>query len=96
MILHNTVSDLISFQFVSTVKRSEFLGAHKNVHDLGPAIIVTAVPKEEATYRLPKINQNIRHVMVHTTLSNLMERESQHHLMIISHLSRHLICRLRR
>jgi len=74
MILHNTVSDLISFQFVSTVKRSEFLGAHKNVHDLGPAIIVTAVPKEEATYRLPKINQSIRHVMVHTTLSNLMER----------------------
>lgn len=73
-VIHNTVSDLISFQFVSTVKRSEFLGEHKNIHDLGPAIIVTAVPKEETTYRLPKINQNIRHVMVHTTLSNLMAR----------------------
>ena len=70
----NEVSDLISFQFVSSVRRSEFLGEHKNVHDLGPAIIVSAVPKRETTYRVPKIHQTIRHVMVHTTLSNLMER----------------------
>lgn len=74
IVIRNEVSDLISFQFVSTVKRSEFLGERRNVHDLGPAIIVTAVPNTETTYRLPKINETIRHVMVHTTLSNLLER----------------------
>lgn len=74
IIMHNRVEDLISFQFVSTVKRSEFLGDRKNVHDLGPAIIVSAVPNTEATYRLPKTNETIRHVVIYTTLSNLMER----------------------
>jgi AraC-like DNA-binding protein len=73
-VIRNDVADLISFQFVSTVKRSEFLGERKNVHDLGPAIIVSAVPQKETTYRLPRINQPIRHVVVHTTLSNLMDR----------------------
>lgn len=74
VIISNQVSDLISFQFVSTVKRAEFLGESRNVHDLGPAIIVTAVPKPETTYRVPRVNQAIRHVMVHTTLSNVMQR----------------------
>jgi AraC-like DNA-binding protein len=73
-VIRNDVADLISFQFVSTVKRSEFLGERKNVHDLGPAIIVSALPQLETTYRLPRINQPIRHVVVHTTLSNLMDR----------------------
>jgi AraC-like DNA-binding protein len=73
-VIRNEVSDLISFQFVSTVRRSEFLGERKNVHDLGPAIIVTAIPNTETTYRLPRINEPIRHVMLHSTLSNLMER----------------------
>jgi AraC-like DNA-binding protein len=73
-VIRNEVADLLSFQFVSTVKRSEFLGEHKNLHELGPAIIVTAIPKAEVTYRLPKIQQPIRHVMLHTTLSSLMAR----------------------
>ena len=79
VVIRNQVSDLISFQFVSTVARSELLGERRNVHDLGPAIIVSAIPKSEVTYRLPKINQSIRHVMVHTTLSNVMERMSEPH-----------------
>jgi AraC-like DNA-binding protein len=74
VIIRNRVSDLISFQFVSTVKRSEFLGKRKNVHDLGPALLVSAIPRPETTYRVPKTNVQIRHVMIHTTLSNLMER----------------------
>ena len=73
-VIRNEVADLISFQFVSTVRRAEFLGEQRNVHDLGPAIIVTAIPNPEITYRLPRINEPIRHVMLHTTLSNLMER----------------------
>jgi AraC-like DNA-binding protein len=72
--IRNQVADIISFQFVSTVKRSEFLGKRKNVHDLGPALIVSAVPEREITYRVPKANVQIRHVVVHTTLSNLMQR----------------------
>jgi len=72
--IRNEVADLLSFQFVSSVKRSEFLGERKNVHDLGPAIIVTAVPGAEITYRVPKVNLTIRHVVVYTTLSTLMER----------------------
>jgi AraC-like DNA-binding protein len=75
--IRNQVSDIICFQFVSTVKRSEFLGKRKNVHDLGPALIVSAVPKKEVTYRVPKANVQIRHVVVHTTLSNLMDRMSE-------------------
>lgn len=77
VVIRNQVADLVSFQFVSTVKRSEFLGERRNVHDLGPAIIVTAVPGTETTYRVPKINETIRHVVVHTTLSNLMERTGE-------------------
>lgn len=74
VVIHNEVSDLISFQFVASVKRSEFLGERKNVHNLGPAIIVSALPGRELTYRVPKFNETIRHVVVYTTLSNLMER----------------------
>ena len=74
IVIRNQDSDLISFQFVSTVKRSEYLGKRKNVHDLGPALLVSAVASTETTYRVPKANVQIRHVAVHTTLSNLMER----------------------
>jgi AraC-like DNA-binding protein len=77
VVIRNKVSDLISFQFVSTVKRSEFLGKRKNVHDLGPALLVSAIPRTETTYRLPKTNVQIRHVVVHTTLSTLMERMAE-------------------
>ena len=77
VVIRNEVSDLISFQFVSSVKRSEFLGQRRNVHDLGPAIIVTAVPGHETTYRVPKIHETIRHVVVHTTLSSLLERTGE-------------------
>jgi AraC-like DNA-binding protein len=72
--IRNEVADLLSLQFVSTVKRSEFLGERRNVHDLGPAIIVSVVPQTETTYRVPKINETIRDVVIYTTLSNLMER----------------------
>ena len=74
LVLRNEVADVISFQFVSSVKRSEFLGKRKNVHDLGPALIVSVVPKREVTYRVPKTNVQIRHVVVHTPLSTLMEQ----------------------
>ena len=74
VIIRNKVSDLISFQFVVSIKRREFLGERMNVHDLGPAIIVSAVPKMETTYRIPKTNKHLRHVVLYTTLSNLMER----------------------
>ena len=77
LIIRNEVSDLISFQFVSTVKRSEFLGKRKNVHDLGPALIVSVVHRKETTYRMPKVNVPIRHVVVHTTLSNLLLRTNE-------------------
>jgi AraC-like DNA-binding protein len=73
-VLRNEVEDLLSFQFVSQVRRSEFLGEDRYLHELGPAIIVTAIPCQEVTYQLPKIQEPIRHVMLHTTLSNLMER----------------------
>jgi len=75
--IRNRMADVISFQFVSTVKRSEFLGTRKNVHDLGPALLVSVVPTLETTYRVPRTNVQIRHVVVHTTLSNLMERLSE-------------------
>jgi AraC-like DNA-binding protein len=77
IVVRNQVADVISFQFVSTVKRSEFVGRRKNIHDLGPALLVSAVPRKEVTYRAPKPNVQIRHVVVHTTLSNLMERMSE-------------------
>jgi len=72
--IRNEVSDLISFQFVSAVKRSEFLGKRKNVHDLGPALLVSAVPRREITYRVPRPGVQIQHVVVHATLSTLLER----------------------
>jgi AraC-like DNA-binding protein len=37
-------------------------------------LIVSAIPRKETTYRVPKINVPIRHVVVHTTLSNLFDR----------------------
>ena len=74
VIIRNEVADVLTFQFVSTVKRSEYLGKRKNVHDLGPALIVSAVPRTETTYRVPRTGVQIRHVAVHTTLSNLMGR----------------------
>ncbi len=77
LVLRNEVADIISFQFVSTVKRSEFLGKRKNVHDLGPALIVSAVPRGETTYRMPKTQVQIRHVVVHTTLSTLLRRTAE-------------------
>ena len=77
VVLRNRVADLISFQFVSTVKRSEYLGKRKNVHDLGPALIVSTVPKKETTYRMPKANVPIQHVVVHTTLSDLLQRMAE-------------------
>lgn len=77
VVIRNQVADLISFQFVATVKRSEFLGKRKNVHDLGPALIVSAVPRKETTYRVPKTNVEIRHVAVHTTLSTLLQRMNE-------------------
>jgi AraC-like DNA-binding protein len=77
IVIRNQVSDMISFQFVSTVKRSEFLGKRKHIHDLGPALIVSAVPRKETTYRVPKTNIQIQHVAVHTTLSTLLPRMAE-------------------
>jgi AraC-like DNA-binding protein len=77
LVLRNEVADIISFQFVSSVKRSEFLGKRKNVHDLGPALIVSVVPEAETTYRVPKSNVPIQHVVVHTTLSTLLARAGE-------------------
>ncbi len=77
LVLRNEVADIVSFQFVSSVKRSEYLGKRKNVHDLGPALIVSVVPEAETTYRVPKSNVPIRHVVVHTTLSTLMDRTGE-------------------
>lgn len=74
VVIRNRVGDVISFQFVSQVKRSEYLGKRKNVHDLGPALIVSVVPEPETTYRVPKTNTPIRHVVVHATLSTLLEQ----------------------
>ena len=74
IIVRNQVSDLISFQFALSVKRSEFLGEQKNLHNLGPAIIVTVVPQDETTHRVPRVGVHLRHVMVHTTLSSLIQR----------------------
>ena len=47
------------------------------MHDLGPALIVSVVPEAETTYRVPKSNVPIRHVVVHTTLSTLMDRTGE-------------------
>lgn len=74
VVIRNRVGDVISFQFVSKVKRSEYIGKRKNVHDLGPALIVSVVPEAETTYRVPKSDTLIRHVVVHATLSTLMKQ----------------------
>lgn len=74
VVIRNRMADVISLQFVSTVKRSEFLGKRKNVHDLGPALLVSVLPGMETTYRVPRTHVQIRHVVVHTTLSTLMQR----------------------
>lgn len=74
VVIRNQVADLISFQFVSMVRRSEYLGRQRQVHDLGPALIVTAVPRRETIYRVPETGVPIRHVAVHTTLSDMLER----------------------
>ncbi|HNP34720.1 MAG TPA: AraC family transcriptional regulator [Woeseiaceae bacterium] len=77
LVIRNEMADIISFQFVSTVRRSEFLGKRKNVHDLGPALIVSVVPRKETTYRMPKTNVQIRHVVVHTSLSNVLAQMAE-------------------
>ena len=74
LVVRNEVADIISFQFVSTVKRAEYLGDRKHVHNLGPALIVSVIPAKEITYRLPTPNVQIRHVVVHATLSNLIKQ----------------------
>ena len=74
VVIRNRVGDVISFQFVSKVKRSEYIGKRKNVHDLGPALIVSVVPEPETTYRVPKTDTLIRHVVVHSTLSTLLSQ----------------------
>ena len=74
VVVRNEVADIVSFQFVSAVRRSEYLGKRKNVHDLGPALLVTVIPEMETTYRVPTAGMQIQHVVVYTTLSNLMGR----------------------
>jgi len=73
-VLRNSVADIITFQFVSSVKRLQFYNRQKRTHDLGPALIVSAVNKQKMDYRLPEVNKTLRHIMLHTTLSSLMER----------------------
>lgn len=77
VVISNQVADTISFQFVSTVKRSEFLGKRKNVHDLGPALIISTVGKSERTFRVPKTSVPIRSVVIHTTLSDFLDRMTE-------------------
>lgn len=79
MVIRNQMADLISFQFVSMVRRSEFLGRRRHVHDLGPALIVTAIPQKEITYRVPETHVPIRHVAIYTTLSSILERMGEHY-----------------
>ena len=63
---------------MSSVKRAEFLGSLTGTSTIsGPAVIVSAIPEVETTYRLPKGRETIRHVMLHTTLSNLMQRTGE-------------------
>lgn len=76
-ILRNDVADLISFQFSSSVKRLELVGERRNTHDLGPALIVSVVPRRETTYRIPEVNVRIQHIVVHTTLSDLLSRTGE-------------------
>jgi AraC-like DNA-binding protein len=77
VVIRNEVADIISFQFVASVKRAEFLGENRNVHNLGPAIIVSIIPGHEITYRVPRTHETIRHVVVATTFSNLLQRVKQ-------------------
>ncbi len=71
---HNQIGDIITFQFVSKVARSEVLGDVTNTHNLGPAIICTAINDPISSYRLPKVGEISKCVVIHTTLSNLISR----------------------
>lgn len=73
-ILRSRIGDAISFQFVLSAQREERLGEQKNIHSLGPALIVSVVPKITATYRMPRTNQRVRHVTIFTTLSTFAQR----------------------
>ncbi|MCG8371180.1 MAG: AraC family transcriptional regulator [Proteobacteria bacterium] len=73
-VCRNRIGDIISFQFVSSVSRSEILGDTTNIHDLGPAIICTATPQTTMSYRVPTPGAKVNYVVVHTTLSNLLQR----------------------
>ncbi len=73
-VCQNRIGDIISFQFVSRVSRSEILGDVTNIHSLGPAIVCTAVKESLTSYRVPRSGEISRYVVVHTTLSNLMRR----------------------
>jgi len=72
--VRNRVGDVISFQFVSRVSRSETFGDVTREQSLGPAIICTAVRDSVTTYRIPKRGEVLKFVVVHTTLSTLFER----------------------
>jgi len=71
---HNQIGDIITFQFVSKVTRSETLGDVTNTHNLGPAIICTAIGDPIDSYRLPKVGEISKCVIIHTTLSTLISR----------------------
>lgn len=73
-IVRNRVGDILSFQFVSRVSRSEVLGDVTREQSLGPAIICTAVRDPVSSYRVPKSGEMSKYVVIHTTLSNLFER----------------------
>ncbi len=71
---HNQIGDIISFQFVSKVSRSATLGDITNTHNLGPAIICTTIGNPINSYRLPKVGEVPKCVIIHTTLSTLISR----------------------
>lgn len=73
-VVRGRVGDILSFQFVSSVARSEILGDVTHEQSLGPAIICTAVRDTVTSYRVPKTGEVSKYVVVHTTLSNLIER----------------------
>ena len=73
-VVRNRVGDILSFQFVSRVARSEILGDVTREQSLGPAIICTAVCDSVTSYRVPKSGEMSKYVVVHTTLSSLFDR----------------------
>jgi len=72
--VRNRVGDVISFQFVSRIVRSEIFGDVTRDQSLGPAIICTAVRDSVTSYRVPKHGEVLKFVVVHTTLSSLFDR----------------------